>query len=114
MSITGSSVDFRELKTEQAMSTKLFLAIFILHQASVWAWPGGAPPEACENFIPQHGVELKDHDTAEFFLHFKAGKARGKVVAKTTRNGVLPIKVFFSINLVHFLNFWVKLGQLKA
>lgn len=57
-----------------------------------YAWPDGAPPEACTDFVPQHGVELKDHETAEFFLHFKAGKRPGVTLAKLT-NGILPLKV---------------------
>lgn len=58
----------------------------------IYAWPGGAPPEACETFVPNHGPEGLDPDTAEFFLQFKKGQNRGNVVAKL-RNGVLPLKV---------------------
>ena len=34
------------------------------------AWPGGAPPEACVDFTPQHGIEPLSEGTAEFDLNY--------------------------------------------
>ena len=80
------------------MDLKLFLFIFgFILPSAIFAWPDGAPADACEDFTPQHGVDLLDLDSAEFFLHFRSAKGRGKVLAKA-RNGVLPIKVSFILN----------------
>ena len=88
-----TSVVFRKGRwTVVTMTPKLFLFIAVLLPALALAWPGGAPEDACQDFVPQHGVDLKDLDSAEFFLNFRSAKGRGKILAKT-RNGVLPVKV---------------------
>ena len=46
----------------------LFLFVSVLSVAM--GWPGGAPPEACVDFTPQHGIEPLSEGTAEFDLNY--------------------------------------------
>ena len=78
---------------------KLFLIIAISTLPLIYAWPGGAPESACEDFTPGHdGVESNDLDSAEFFLKFAVPSGRTPRRRNLAKEG-FPVKVvvFFSL-----------------
>ena len=78
---------------------KLFLIIAISTLPLIYAWPGGAPESACEDFTPGHdGVESNDLDSAEFFLKFAVPSGRTPRRRNLAKEG-FPVKVAFFLNI---------------